>query len=102
LSREEVLRRPSAADGDIDEINDQFWDLIMRCCVPDPEDRLTLLEIQKLLGDMGIQDDRPEPISLSGAEALALRSPPDISWDGVKRLLDKIQVCQIFTMEQPY
>jgi hypothetical protein len=101
LSRGEVVKRPRATDGDIDEIDDQFWDLIMGCCVPAPGDRLTLLEIQKLLEEMEIQDDRPTATNLPGAEALALRSSPDIDWDGVKRLLDQIQVCQRVIMEQP-
>jgi hypothetical protein len=54
-----------------------------------------LLEIQKLISDMEIQDDRPEATSLPGAEALTLRTYPDIKWDGVGQLLDQIQVCQL-------
>jgi hypothetical protein len=81
-----------ATDEYTDDINDQFWGLIMRCCVHEPGDRLTLLEIQKLLRDMGIQDVRPDEGDLPGAEVLSLRCPPDINWDGVKRLLDQIQV----------
>jgi hypothetical protein len=99
LSRE-APKRPSATDDNVDEINDQFWDLIMGCCAPEPGDRLTLVEIQKLLGDMKIQDDRPKATSLPGAEVLTLRSPLDINWDGVKRLLDQIQVCQVIMAEQ--
>jgi hypothetical protein len=101
LYRGEAPKRPTAADDNVDEINDQFWDLIMRCCVPEPGDRLTLLEVQKLLGDMEIQDNRPKATGLPGDEALALRSPPDINWDGVKRLLNQIQVCQLVMAEQP-
>jgi hypothetical protein len=93
LSRGEALRRPNAADNEIDEINDQFWDLIMRCCKPEPEDRLKLSEIQKFLGEMEIQDDRPEATGLPGAETLTLKPYPDINWDSVKRLLNQIQVC---------
>jgi serine/threonine protein kinase len=98
LSRGETPKRPSATDDDIDEINDQFWDLIMGCCVREPEDRLTLSEIKKVLADMEIQDDRPETTSLPGAEALTLRSAPDINWDGVKPLIDQIQVRQLIMM----
>jgi serine/threonine protein kinase len=94
LSRGEALKRPSATDDNIDEINDQLWDLIMGCCKPHPGDRLTLLEIQKLLRDMEIQDDRPEATSLPGAGAPTLRAYPAINWDGVKRLLNQIQVCR--------
>jgi hypothetical protein len=100
LSRGEAVKRPRAAD-DIDEIDDQFWNLIMGCCVPKPEDRLTLLEIQKLLGDMEIKDDRPKATGLPGAETLSLRSSPDINWDSVKRLLDQIQVSQRVVTEHP-
>jgi serine/threonine protein kinase len=89
LSKGEQLKRPTATDNNIDEINDQFWDLIMGCCTSDPRDRLTFLEIQKLLGDMEIQDNRVEATRLPGVEALTLRSSPDINWDGVKRLLDQ-------------
>jgi hypothetical protein len=69
--------------------------------MPEPGDRLTLLEIQELLGNMEIQDDRPKLTSVLGAEPLTLRSPPDISWNVTERLLDQIQVCHIATTEQP-
>jgi hypothetical protein len=67
----------------------------MGCCKPHPGDRLTLLEIQKLIKDMEIPDDRPEANNLPGAEALTLRAYSEINWDSVKRLLDQIQVCQL-------
>jgi hypothetical protein len=95
LSHGEALKRPSATDDDIDEINDQFWELIMGCCKPHPGDRLTLLEIQKFFGDMEILDDRSKVATLPGAEALTLRACPDINWDGVKLLLNQIQVCRL-------
>jgi hypothetical protein len=101
LYRGEAVKRPTATDDSIDEINDQFWDLIMRCCVPGPEGRLTLLDVQMQLEKMEIQNDHPKATSLPGVEALAQRSPPDINWDSVKRLLDQIQVCQVIMGEQP-
>jgi hypothetical protein len=66
--------------------------MIMGCCNPEPEDRLTILEIRQLLQDMKIHDDRPKATSLPGAEALILRSSSDINWDGVKGILDQVQV----------
>jgi hypothetical protein len=77
----------------MDEISEEFWKLIIGCYDPEPEQRLALSEIQKALENMEIQDDRPETTKLPGAEALALRSSPDIDWDCVKRLLNQIQVC---------
>jgi hypothetical protein len=95
LSRGEIPKCPSATDHDIDEINDQLWNLIMGCCVLEPGERLTLLDIQKAIKNVEIQDLRPETTSLPGAELLTMRSPPDIDWDYVKRLLNQIQVYRL-------
>jgi hypothetical protein len=102
LSREEVPKRPSATDDDIDEIKEQFWKLILGCCVLEPGERLTLLDIQKALKEIDIHDVRPEITRFPGAEILTMRSPPDIDWDRVKRLLDQIQVywLNMHTMER--
>jgi hypothetical protein len=43
----------------MDEINDQFWGLIMKCCVSEPGDRHFTSEIKEFLANMQIQDDRP-------------------------------------------
>ncbi|KAJ3560817.1 hypothetical protein NP233_g10585 [Leucocoprinus birnbaumii] len=37
-------------DKDFDPLDDQMWSLIMKCCKPEPEDRLGLVAIQEQLG----------------------------------------------------
>jgi serine/threonine protein kinase len=97
LSQKEPLKRPSTTDDGADEINDQFWDLIMKCCKPDSEDRLTMSEIQELLASIETHDNRPEAQSLPGPEINSLRMRPGIDWDGTGRLLSQIQVRQLTT-----
>jgi hypothetical protein len=78
----------------MDEINDQLWGLIMNCCIPEWEDRPTVSEIQRLLENMEILDNRQEAQKLPGHEVRNLRLRPGIEWDSVKQLFSQIQVCQ--------
>ncbi|KAJ3573705.1 hypothetical protein NP233_g2270 [Leucocoprinus birnbaumii] len=65
LDRKLPPKRPGAAveqgldqypdtqdDQDFDEVNDQLWELVSLCCVPEPEDRSSLLTIKGLLANM--------------------------------------------------
>jgi serine/threonine protein kinase len=76
----------------MDEINDEFWALIKKCCALAPEDRPTASEIKELLASMQIQDDRPRAQSLPGTDILNSRSHPEVEWDRVELLLSQIQV----------
>jgi hypothetical protein len=73
LSRGELPARPASTDDGANEIDDESWDLIIKCCVPDPDDRFTLLDIRKWLSNLGIQDNRPPAKPLPGAEIMKLR-----------------------------
>jgi hypothetical protein len=101
LSIGEPLKRPNTTEGDMDEINDQFWSLIMRCCMLNAEDRLTVSEVQKLLASIEVHDDRLEAQNLLRPEIENLRMRPGIDWDGVTQLLSQIQVCQPTTPKSP-
>jgi hypothetical protein len=73
LSRGEFPARPASTDDGVDEIDDQSWDLITRCCTPEPDDRLSLPNIKKWLANLGIQDNRPPARPLPGNEILQSR-----------------------------
>jgi hypothetical protein len=73
LSRGELLVRPVSRNDGMDEIDDESWDLITRCCAPEPDDRLTLPDIQKWLANIYIEDNRPPAKPLRGGETLKLR-----------------------------
>jgi hypothetical protein len=91
VSQGEPPKRSDRTDDDVDEIDDQAWSLITRCCAHAPQDRPEVPEIQKLIANMKIEDDRPEARNLFVPEVLALRSPPNVDFDPVKTLLDSIQ-----------
>jgi hypothetical protein len=93
VSRGELPKRPSSSDNDIDVIDDRVWELITGCCRLKPGDRLTLPQIQKLLANLRIQDDRFDAPKLPGTAIMSLRKRPDIDWDRTKQILGRIQVC---------
>jgi hypothetical protein len=64
----------------------------MKCCKPDPEERLSVSEVQELLENMEIRDDRSEAQSFTGSKFGNLRLRPGINWDGAERLFSQIQV----------
>ncbi|KAJ3564997.1 hypothetical protein NP233_g7926 [Leucocoprinus birnbaumii] len=105
LSRKEVPKRPSPVeaddedennwdlevDDDWDPISDQAWNLITKCCTPEPGDRLKIPAIQELIADMKVWDDRPTMKAVPGADIFKLRFKPDINLDRVGEILDKLQ-----------
>jgi serine/threonine protein kinase len=97
VSRGKLPTRPSSSDNDIDAIEDQVWELIKGCCKLKPEDRLTMPQIQKLLADLKIQDDRPNGPKLPGNAIMSLRKRPDVEWDRAKQILGRIQVFWLVT-----
>ncbi|KXN90939.1 Serine/threonine-protein kinase HT1 [Leucoagaricus sp. SymC.cos] len=109
LSRKEPPKRPGSLseveeedefdwddwDDDIkqdyDAIDDQAWDLIIKCCSPEPEDRPDIADVRELIIDMKIHDDRPALKAAPGAEILKLRVEPKMNWSHVEELLDHVQ-----------
>ncbi|KXN82288.1 Ribosomal protein S6 kinase alpha-5 [Leucoagaricus sp. SymC.cos] len=77
-SQAELPRRPDRSDNDIDEIDDNAWDLITKCCAQNPDDQASLSQIQEMVANLGIEDNRPAAKPLVGPEVLAvelLRDP---------------------------
>ncbi|KXN83033.1 Cytokinesis protein sepH [Leucoagaricus sp. SymC.cos] len=91
-SQAELPRRPNRSDNDIDEIDDKAWDLITKCCAQNPVDQASLSQIQEMVTDLGIEDNRPAAKPMVGPEVLALRSRPEIDFDQAESTLGKIQV----------
>ncbi|KAF5357827.1 hypothetical protein D9756_001387 [Leucocoprinus leucothites] len=105
LARKEIPRRPGSIsptegddddwdddeDDDWDEIDDQAWGLITKCCVPEPEDRLSTSAVQELIIDMKVWDDRPAAKAVLGTEISKLRANPEIDLNRVGELLDMLQ-----------
>ncbi|KAF5361875.1 hypothetical protein D9756_002591 [Leucocoprinus leucothites] len=108
LARKELPKRPGSGDRnaidesndddwddddeeDLDEIDDQAWGLITKCCAPQPEDRLKTAAIQELIVDMKIWDDRPATKAILGTEISKLRANPEIDLNRVGELLDQLQ-----------
>ncbi|KAF5361876.1 hypothetical protein D9756_002592 [Leucocoprinus leucothites] len=107
LARKELPKRPSPADSnatdktddddfdddeeeDWDEIDDNAWNLITKCCAPEPEDRFDTPAVQELIVDMKIWDDRPAAKAVFGAEISKLRANPEIDLTRVAELLDQL------------
>ncbi|KXN89686.1 Tyrosine-protein kinase CSK [Leucoagaricus sp. SymC.cos] len=108
LTRKEVPKRPSSADDDdgeekddydwdddikqdYDAIDDQAWSLIVKCCVPEPENRLNISSVQELVIDMKIHNNQPGSKAIPGTEILKLRVEPKINLTHVEELLDQVQ-----------
>ncbi|KXN83999.1 Cytokinesis protein sepH [Leucoagaricus sp. SymC.cos] len=88
----ELPRRPEQADDEIDEIDDKAWDLILKCCAINPDDQPGLSQIQEMVADLGVEDNRPAAKPLFGPDVLALRPRPDIDFQHAESILNKIQV----------
>jgi hypothetical protein len=114
LMREEPPKRPGLAttdnqydtDGSSDEsdeeqdwneLNDELWGLIARCCTPQPGDRPTIPDIQKLIADMKIEDSRTETKGSPIVAVLKRRFNPEVDFHRVAVLLTQIQVSQSIT-----
>lgn len=91
LDRDEDEGEDEDEDEDWDMIDDQAWNLITKCCTPEPEDRLNISGIQELIKDMKIWDDRPAGKVNLGTELLGLRSASEVDLNRVGELLDVIQ-----------
>jgi serine/threonine protein kinase len=95
LSQDELPIRPVSADSSTDEIDDESWELIMRCCTLEPESRLKLADIQNLLKNLSLEDNRPVAKPLPGAEILKERYPYDaVDILRVGEILEKLKVSQ--------
>ncbi|KXN84535.1 Ribosomal protein S6 kinase alpha-5 [Leucoagaricus sp. SymC.cos] len=94
-SKAELPKRPDRSDDDIDEIDDRAWDLITKCCAQNPDDQASLSQIQEMLADFGLEDNRPTAKPLVGPEVLALRSRPEIDFDQAESALGKIQAIKL-------
>ncbi|KXN89683.1 Tyrosine-protein kinase CSK [Leucoagaricus sp. SymC.cos] len=75
----ELLMRPDHTDAEMDEINDRAWDMIMKCCAPDSDDQPNCSQIQAMLANMEIEDQRPPATPLSLPEIQAMRSRPEFN-----------------------
>ncbi|KXN90938.1 Cell division control protein 15 [Leucoagaricus sp. SymC.cos] len=90
--RRELLRRPDCTDDEMDEIDDKAWDLIKKCCAHNPDDRPDCSQIQGIIADMRIEDDRCPLIPLPTPELQALRSRPEIDLDHAETVLNQAEV----------
>ncbi|KAJ3570469.1 hypothetical protein NP233_g4381 [Leucocoprinus birnbaumii] len=108
LSRKETPKRPGLAESkegeeargddwgcdeedDFDEIDDQAWGLITKCCTAEPGDRPGVSTVRELIIDMKVWDDRPASKAALGADLSKLRQNPTIDLYRVGKLLDEIQ-----------
>ncbi|KAF5353889.1 hypothetical protein D9756_007267 [Leucocoprinus leucothites] len=91
LNEGDELNDDEDDEEDWDEIDDRAWNLITKCCAPDPEDRLHVLGIQELLADMKIWDERPTAKPVFGAEIYKRRSNPSIDLNRVSEVLDRVR-----------
>ncbi|KAF5361836.1 hypothetical protein D9756_002616 [Leucocoprinus leucothites] len=88
-------------DEDWDPIDDQGWNLITKCCTPEPEDRLKISAIQELLADMKVWDDRPPMKDVPGADIFRPRLDPEIDLNRAGEILDKLQTLVVPSEPDP-
>ncbi|KXN84851.1 Serine/threonine-protein kinase HT1 [Leucoagaricus sp. SymC.cos] len=89
----EPLIRPDRTDAEMDEIDDKAWEFIMKCCAHKPEDRPDWSQIQEMLANMEIEEDRRPPATpLPIPEIQALRSRPEIDVDRAETVLNQAEV----------
>ncbi|KXN84857.1 Alpha-xylosidase [Leucoagaricus sp. SymC.cos] len=107
LTRKEMPKRPGSIDDndaqkdeydwdddieeDYDAIDDQAWSLIIKCCAPEPEARPDIANVQELVVDMKIQEDRPAVKDAPGADILKSRVNPKINLTLVEELFDRVK-----------
>ncbi|KAF5361880.1 hypothetical protein D9756_002596 [Leucocoprinus leucothites] len=92
VSQGELPKRPDGTDDDMDELDDQAWDLITKCCKLERRDRLTSTALKEVIASWKIEDNRPPAKHLPESHLLALRSRPNMDFGLVEVLLGKIQV----------
>ncbi|KXN92521.1 Mitogen-activated protein kinase kinase kinase 5 [Leucoagaricus sp. SymC.cos] len=104
LTRKEMLKCPGSIDDndaekdecgwddDIEEdynaIDNQAWNLIIKCCVPEPEAQPDIANVQELVVDMKIQEDHPVVKDAPGADILKSRVNPKINLTLVEELFN--------------
>ncbi|KXN85811.1 Dual specificity protein kinase pyk3 [Leucoagaricus sp. SymC.cos] len=107
LTRMEMPKRPGSTDDndaekdeygwdddieeDYDAIDDQMWSLIVKCCASEPEARPDIVNVQELVVDMKIYDDRPAVKDAPGANILKSRVNPKIDLTRVEELFNEIK-----------
>jgi len=84
-------------DTDTDEIDDQAWDLIMKCCPVNRNDQADLSQIKEMLTSIDTEEDcRPPATPLLLPEIQVLRSQrPEIDPGLAEHVLRKVQVSRI-------
>ncbi|KXN92513.1 Serine/threonine-protein kinase HT1 [Leucoagaricus sp. SymC.cos] len=107
LTRKEMPKHPGSIDDndaekdeygwdddieeDYDAIDDRAWSLIIKCCASEPEARPDIANVQELVVDMRIHDDRPMAKGAHDAEMLKLREEPKIDLTRVGELFDRVK-----------
>ncbi|KXN89682.1 Mitogen-activated protein kinase kinase kinase 5 [Leucoagaricus sp. SymC.cos] len=80
------------SDAEMDEIDNQAWNLIMKCCASDADDQPNCSQIQEMLADMEIEEDRrPSATLLPLPEIQVLRSRPEVNPGCAETVLRKVQ-----------
>ncbi|KAF5354692.1 hypothetical protein D9756_005497 [Leucocoprinus leucothites] len=92
VSRGELPRRPDGTEGGTEEIDDQAWNLITECCSLSSFSRPWAYQIQELIADWEIEDDRPRAKQTFDNDISLMRSPrPNTDFHRVEKLLNQIQ-----------
>ncbi|KXN89687.1 Serine/threonine-protein kinase CTR1 [Leucoagaricus sp. SymC.cos] len=90
---DERLIRPDCTDAEMDEIDDKAWELITKCCARNSLDRLDWSQIQEMLANMEVEEDRRSPATpLPIPEVQALRSHPEVDIDRAEIALNQAEV----------
>ncbi|KXN81904.1 Tyrosine-protein kinase CSK [Leucoagaricus sp. SymC.cos] len=90
---DERLIRPDRADAEMDEMDDKAWELIVKCCAQEPEDRPDWSQIREMLANMEIEEDcRPPATPLPIPEVQVLRSRPELDIDRAEIALNQAEV----------
>ncbi|KAF5354620.1 hypothetical protein D9756_005574 [Leucocoprinus leucothites] len=74
VSRGELPRRPDGTEDGTEEIDDQAWDLITKCCSLNRSNRPWASKVQELIASWEIEDDRPKANQISGTDISLMRS----------------------------
>ncbi|KXN81902.1 Mitogen-activated protein kinase kinase kinase YODA [Leucoagaricus sp. SymC.cos] len=115
LSRKELPKRPGSIDDndeerdeydwdddikqDCDAIDDQAWNLIVKCCAPQPKRRPSIVSVHELVIDLKIRDDRPAVKAAPGAGFLKSRVEPKID---LRRMDELLTIVQVLSRKPPY
>ncbi|KXN92514.1 Serine/threonine-protein kinase HT1 [Leucoagaricus sp. SymC.cos] len=84
---------PDRTDAEMDEIDDKAWELITKCCAREPKDQPNWSQIQEMLANMEIEEDRrPPAMPLPIPEVQALRSCPEVDLDHAEIALNQAEV----------